>query len=146
MSNYYYDAFSQPEYYNHTNHIIQTNAFWALSKTNKKDNFEIILTFIGHEKHENTIIRVLTKMVGVNPRFLGILEDLFEKEESETIKGRIAQILSSKIEYYILKLNTKNDSKAEKIILEMIRSRKINELIGFLNLNNNYDIENRLMP
>lgn len=24
----------------------------------------------------------------------------------------------------------------------MIRSRKINELIGFLNLNNNYDIEN----
>ena len=145
LSDYYYDDFSQPEYYNHTNYIIQTNAFWALSKTNKKDNFEIILTFIGHEKHENTIIRVLTKMVGVNPRFLGILEDLFEKEESETIKGRIAQILSSKIEYYILKLNTKNDSKAEKIILEMIRSRKINELIGFLNLNNNYDIENRLM-
>jgi len=145
ISNYYYEDFCLPQYYNNTNHTIQTNAFLALSKSNKKENFEILLLYIGYEEHDKAIISVLTKMIETNPRFLSLLEDIFEVEESETVKGRIAQILSSKIEYFILKLNTKNDLRAEKIIVEIIKKRQIKELIGFLNLNNNYDIENRLM-
>ena len=140
LSNYYYEDFCLPKYYNHYNHTIQTNAFWALSKSNKKENFQILLTFIDCKEHEKAIISVLTQMVEKNPRFLSLLEDIFEVEEAEIVKGRVAQILSSKIEYYILKLNTKNDLRAEKIIIEIIKNRKINELIGFLNINNNCDI------
>lgn len=145
LSNYYFDDFCAPQYYNHPNKTIQTNAFWALSRSNKKENFELLLSFVGSKEHEKTIISVLSKMIEVNPRFLILLEEQFDAEKSEDVRGRIAQILSSKIEYYVLKLNTKNDNRAEKIIIEIIRNKKINELIGFLNINSNYDLENRLV-
>jgi len=145
LSNYYYDEFDLPKYYNNCNHTIQTNAFRALSKSYRRENFEILLSFISYDEHEKTILSVLTQMIEINPRFLYILEDVFEVEESGIVKGRIAQMLSSKIEYYILKLNTKNDLRAQKIIVEIINNGKINELIGFLNINKDYDIENRLV-
>jgi len=63
LSNYYYEDFCLPQYYNHSNYTIQTNAFWALSKSNKKENFQILLGFIKNEVHEKTIISVLTKMI-----------------------------------------------------------------------------------
>ncbi|SHJ51912.1 glycosyltransferase [Parasporobacterium paucivorans] len=145
LSNYYYKEFNLPKYVTSCNPVIQTYAFYALSKENKRENFETLLSFIRSDEHEDAILSALMQMIEYNPRFLYILEDAFEAEESGIVKGRIAQILSNKIEYYILQLNTKHDARAEKIILEIIGNRKINELIEFINNNKNHDLENRLV-
>ncbi len=145
LSNYYYLEFDGPKYYKHSNHIVQRNAFWALSKNNSTDNFKVLLSYIDSDVHESTIIGVLTKMVELNSRFLYLLEDMFDNEQDEEIRSRISQVLSNKIEYYILKLNTKNDYRSRNIIVEIIKNGKINELIGFMNVNKNVDIENRLV-
>lgn len=145
LSNYYYLDFDQAAYYEHENIIIQTNAFWALSKSNTTEHFKLLLKYIGEDKHKKTIINVLTKMIELNPRFIYLMEDSFDGEEDLTARSRMAQVLSNKIEYYILKLNTKNDARAERLIIEILKNNKINELIGFLNINKNLEIENRLI-
>jgi peptidoglycan-N-acetylglucosamine deacetylase len=145
LAKYYYAEFAEPCYYQGTNYIIQINSLWALSKLNKTEHIPILLSYIEEERFEKTIITILKKMVEMNPKFLSVLEVSFKEETNEIVKCKIAQVLSSRIEYYILKLNTKNDAAAEKIILEIIKNREVNELIGFLNMNKNYDIENRLI-
>ncbi len=145
LSNYYYNDFGQERYYTHANPIVQTNAFWALSKNNTMENFAIAMKFLGEARHEKAIIGVLTKMVEANPRLLYMLEAHFEKEADALIRRRIAQVLSNKIEYYILKLASGKDSRAENILVEIIHNGKINELIGFLNINRDTDIENHVI-
>ena len=145
LSKYYVEEFSEPTYYNSENEIIQEYSFLAMSLIDKRENFEKLFSFINQDKYEKMIIKRLTSMVEKNSKYLGLLEDLFENEESYIIKSRIAQILSNKIEYYILKLNTKNNVIAENIIIEIVKNGKVSELIGFFNRNNDYDVENRLM-
>lgn len=145
LSDYYYRDFSQLVYYTSENEIIQRNAFWALSRINSTDNFKLLMTYLEDDQHKRTIISVLTRMVEANPRFLYLMEDVFEQEKNEVIRTRMAQVLANRIEYYILKLNTKNDYRSEKILIDLLKSKRINELIGFLNVNKDLDIENRLI-
>ncbi len=145
LSDYYYVDFDSFEYYTHENEIIQRNAFWALSKSNSTEHFKILMKYLSVAMHEKAIVSVLTRMIEVNPRFLYLMEDAFESEEDDAIKHRIAQVLSNKIEYYILKLNTKRDKRSEEILIAILKNEKINELIGFMNINNDVDIENRLI-
>lgn len=145
LSDYYYNDFSREKYYTSDNMSIQRNAFWALSRINSTEYFKILMTHLNEEVHEKTIISVLTRMIAANPRFLYLMEERFESENEPLIRGRMAQVLSNKIEYYILKLNTKHDKRSEKILVEILKNERINELIGFLNVNKDLDIENRLL-
>lgn len=145
LSDYYYNEFSEIKYYQNKNKMIQRNAFWAISKINATDHFKLLMSYLDNDFHEKTIISVLTQMTISNPRFLYLLEDSFELEVNPVIRGRMIQVLSNKIEYYILKLNTKNDYRSEKILVELLKNNRINELIGFLNVNRDLDIENRLV-
>jgi cellulose synthase/poly-beta-1,6-N-acetylglucosamine synthase-like glycosyltransferase len=144
LSNYYYLDFIAPKYYESSNPIIQTNAFWALSKNNATDNFKILLRYADDAKNKKAITATLTKMIEANPLFLYILEDAFDQTVDEVAKHTLSQVLSNRIEYYILKLNTKNDARAEHIIARVIQSGRVNEIIGFININSNDDIEHRL--
>lgn len=145
LSNIYYKDFQDEAYYNNKNRVIKQNSLWALSKTNSTDNFKIVLGFIDDQEYENIAINILSKMIEMNPRFLYIVEDEFHNSESIAHRKRLAQILSNKIEYYILKLAKKNDKRAEDIIISTISNYKVNELIGFLNINRDQDIENAMV-
>lgn len=145
LSDYYYTEFSDSKYYQNDNKIVQRNAFWALSKVSSTENFKLLMSYLEDDFHEKTIISVLTQMTISNPRFLYLLEESFEVERDDVIRSRMTQVLSNKVEYYILKLNTKNDHRSKKILVELLKNNKINELIGFLNVNRDLDIENRLL-
>lgn len=145
LSVYYYLDFNRASYLNNKHSIIKTNAFWALSKNVTTDNFKILIAHLSENEYEKAMVSVLTKMIEVNPRLLYVLEEAFEKEQDEAIKTLMAQVFSNRIEYYILKLTTRQTVYAKKILSEIIRIGKINELIGFMNLNKNVDIENILV-
>ncbi|MBF4692362.1 glycosyltransferase [Fusibacter ferrireducens] len=145
LSNYYFIDFSEAKYYENDHVIIKNNAFWALSKVNRTEHFKILLAHLNEADFEKTLIAVITKMIEHNPRFLYILEESFFAESNMDIKKRMAQIFSNKIEYYILKLNSKHPHYAKEILGEIILNGKINELIGFMNLNRDFDLENMLI-
>lgn len=144
LSNYYYNDFMGEAYYSSPNKTIRTNAFWALSKYNTTDNFKVLLSFAKFKEDQKAITATLTNMLEVNPLYLYILEECFHACEDVVEKETLSQVLSNRIEFFILKLNSKNDDRSEKIIKEILLSGRVNEFIGFVNVNTNLDLENRL--
>ncbi len=145
LSNYYYLDFNHKRYFSHSHPIIKTNAFWALSKTASAENFKIIIDHLDETDYEKALVSVLTKMIEANPRLLYVLEEAFDTVSSSEVKMRMAQVFSNKIEYYIMKLTSRQGLYAKSILKEILKIGKINELIGFMNLNKNADIENILV-
>jgi len=145
LSNYYYPEFGTEIYWSSENPIIRSNAYWALSKRSSTANFKVLLDHLADTQYEKTLIEASTKMLEVNPRFIYLAEEAFEAERDETVKSRLAQILSNRIEYYILLLNSKQDKQAKEILKQIIKNERVNEIIGFLNLNKDKDIQNTLI-
>ena len=145
LSNYYYSDFGVEKYWGSENSIIRLNGYWALSKTNSTDHFKVLLGKLSEDQYSKPIIGMLTRMIENNPRFIYLVEEAFEMENDEIVKGRLVQVLSNRIEYYILQLMGKNGRRAREILVQIIKNNKINELIGFINLNNDLDLENILV-
>ncbi len=145
LSNNYFIDFGIEKYWKSENDIIRLNGYWALSKTNNTEHFKILLTKLSEDQFAKPVIGMLTRMIENNPRFLYLVEEAFENESDEIVKGRLVQVLSNRIEYYILQLMGKNAQRAREILAQIIKNNKINELIGFINLNNDLDLENILV-
>lgn len=145
LANIYSKDLAIDRYWNSSNSIIKRNAFWAVSKQKTTEFIHVLLAHFHEEEYGKTLIGCTTAMVEANPRFLYVVEEAFEKELDKDVKNRLAQVLSNKIEYYILKLNTKTDAKSTLILQAILENGRINELIGFMNKNRDLDLENRLI-
>lgn len=145
LSNVYYNDLAKDKYANSPISVIKTNAFWAYSKQKSTEALSALLLNIGEGPYERTLTATIGKMLDENPRFLYLIEEAFENETDFKKANHLAEILSGRVEYYVLKLNTKNDNRSEKILKAIILNEKINALIGFINRNKNVDIENRLV-
>ncbi len=145
LSNIYYNDLAKDSYVNSPISIIKTNAFWALSKQKSVEALSALLSHIGESPYERTLTATIGQMLEDNPRFLYLIEEAFENEKDPKKINHISEILSGKVEYYILQLNTKNDGRSDKILKAIILNGKTNVLIGFINRNKNIDLENRLV-
>ena len=145
LSNYYYMGFDTETYWTSENPIVRGNAYWALSKRNSADNFKVLLEHLAETQYEKTLIDASTKMLEANPRLIYLAEEAFGAETDEQVKSRLAQILSNRIEYYILALDSKQELQAKEILKQIIKNERVNEMIGFLNLNKDKDIQNTLI-
>lgn len=145
MSNIYYNDFVSDKYYLNSNPIIQRNGLWALSKINSTNNFMIVLGFLRDNNLSKTSGDILSSMIETNPRFLYIIEDYYIKEKDHIVRNSLALVLSKKIEYYLLQLNRKHEKEARSIIQGILKNGKINEIIGFLNVNKDIDLENKMV-
>lgn len=144
LSNIYYTDLAKDKYVNSPLPVVKTNAFWAYSKLRSTEALLALLDHIGDASYQRTLTATIGNMIEDNPRFLYLIEDAFEKETDPIKVNHLAEILSGKVEYYVLKLNTKSGERSEKIIKAIIQNEKINALIGFINRNKNVDIENHL--
>lgn len=145
LANIYPTDLASEAFWDHPNRTVKVNAFWAASKQKNTEYLDMLLNHFHEDDFEKTLIGCTTKMVENNPRFHYVIEEAFDKELDPKVQNRLATVLANKIEYYILKLNTKAEGITEYILLAILKQGKINEWIGFLNKNNNIDLENRLI-
>lgn len=144
LSDFYFTEFGQPAYYDSANYTIKRNAYWAVSKSNSTANFKLLLSRFSEDQFSGIITSLLTRMIENNPRFLYLVEDAFDAETDPAKKGLLSQVLANRIEYYILQLVGKNASRAQEILSIILQNNRINELIGFVNLNKDAAIDDRL--
>jgi glycosyltransferase involved in cell wall biosynthesis len=84
-------------------------------------------------------------MIRSKPIFLYHLEEAFFTESNPLVRQRIARVLASKTEYYALKLKSNDAQHYESILGEIIKTNIIGELISFLNVNKDPDLEGTLL-
>lgn len=145
MADYYYMDFSEPQYYNDHRPVVRRHAYLALAKRRTTFAFNTLLERIDDHDAGDSAITAINRMTEDNPRFLYLVEEAFESAKDDETRESLAQVLSNRIEYYILRLATDKHSRAEKVLKEILSNEKVSELIGFLNRNKDIELENQIV-
>lgn len=145
MADYYYEDFSSSRYYNDPRAVVRRYAYIALASRRTTQAFKILLERLEeHETRESAVIAI-NRMTEMNPRFLYLVEDEFDVTKKDDVRAALAQALSNRIEYYIMRLGTDHQERSVKVLEEILRQGRVSELIGFLNRNKDIEIENQLV-
>ncbi len=141
---YFYD-FTQDKYLYSNNNIIRNISVKALANINNKNSVMKLKGLLADETVALSALSALSNLISENSAYINTLTDYFTAEKNLTVKERLAEALSAKIEYFIMKLQTSERQKAGEIIQEIVRLGKTSAVIGFLNKNRDIEIENELL-
>jgi hypothetical protein len=141
---FYPQAIGNEKYLNSKDIGVKNAAVKALSNFNASENFVKLITLLKDKEIARNAANSISRIVENHPEFLHMVAKAFEGETDFEVKQRLAEILSMKIEYFIMKLSTKNRSSSVNILKQLLLMGKTSEIIDFLNKNKNIDIENEL--
>lgn len=145
LARFYPKVLDDVKYLNSENIEFKNTAVKALSNFSSKENIYKLLEYIKNDETSRSAISAVSKMIEKNPEYINIVVQKFEIEKDTKIKQRLAEILSGRIEYFIMKLTTKNMKSAADIIKQILLLERTSEVIDFLNKNRDIDIENELI-
>jgi hypothetical protein len=132
-------------YVYHRNRIVQKYALLALSNYDLETNFFKIVNQMQDIETMDVVEYSLRKMLDRKPSIIYLMIERFLKEENPLNIDCYASVLSSKMEYLIMKLLTNEKQKVKDIIQVILLQGKTSTVIDFLNRNQNVDLENELL-
>jgi cellulose synthase/poly-beta-1,6-N-acetylglucosamine synthase-like glycosyltransferase len=144
-SKLYFLEMSQDQYVNSPHPDIRRFAVKALGHFDSMDHFVRIKELLNDEAVGQFALEALSNMISLNSAYIRPATDFFLQEERTSVKEHLAEALSGKVEYFILKLDTGEQKKAEEVIKQLIILGKTSVIIGFLNNNKEIELENRLV-
>jgi len=117
----------------------------AVSRIPSKNRLKHLISFLKDEDTRRTAVHVMSVMIEDNPSRIAILTKVYQEEENQDIKRELSKVLASRVEYFIMKLNTRSRKEAVTLITEILSLGRNSEIIEFLNKNRDTDIENELL-
>ena len=135
----------QDKYLYCSNLVIKNNAIHALACCSSQKNLEIGLGFLRDNDTARAAVTSIGKMIDNQPEDISIIVDAYSNEKDIHVKTYYAEILSSKIEYFIMQLSSKDKATAADIIKQVLLSGKTSDIINFININKDVDIENEVV-
>ncbi|MDO9492967.1 glycosyltransferase family 2 protein [Acetobacterium sp.] len=145
VAEYYPKVLDQDQYLYADAMEIRNAAMRALANFKSTEKLDKLLGFLREEDTARGAINGISTMIEKNHVYFNQVVSAFLKETDQRVKKDLATILSLRIEYFIMKLNGKNNDDAKKIISEIILLGKTSEVIDFLNKNKDINIENELI-
>lgn len=144
-SELYFYELSQEKYLSSPHVEIKRFAVKALSRFDTMDHFIQIKELLADEELAQTALEALSEMISRDSAFIRPATNFFLEEQRPFVKEYLAEALSGKVEYFILKLDTKDAKQAREVIEQLIGLGKISAIIGFLNNNKDIELENALL-
>lgn len=145
LARYYPKVLDDPKYLDSNDIKIRNIAIEALSNFNSLENLTRVLSYINNDEIARSVVHSVSTIIERNPGYIQVVVKQFEKEKDNNIKRKLGEILSNKIEYFIMKLNTKGEKAARDIIKQIILVGRTSEVIDFINKNKDMDLENELL-
>lgn len=118
---------------------------YAVSRIPSENRLKHLMSFLKDEDTRRTAIHVMSVMIEDYPSRIAILSKVYQDEVDQDIKRDLSKILASRVEYFIMKLNTRSRKEAITLITEILSLGRSSEIIEFLNKNRDIDIENELL-
>lgn len=141
----YFNVLDDEKFLNSSDMEVCNIAIGAMSNVATQSTVDKILPFLSEDSSWRHVVFSVSNIVQKNPLLIKPLLDRFYMEENKVIKDGIAEVLSSRIEYFILKLFSDSADISKKLISSLVDLNKLNGIIGFLNKNNNIELENELL-
>ncbi len=134
------------EYLENERAIIQNISISSLDDVPTEKNLERLVSLIENSSEfEETLTVSLSTILRKKPEYIEVIVKKLQNTETSRVRTIYANVLSSRIEYFILKLITKERDLASLIIEEIISTGNVSSIIGFLNNNKNVELENELL-
>jgi len=144
-SKYYFKEFAFDKYLLSSNTAIRKRAVAAMAKIQSLSSINKLKEMLYDREIARSAQLAISEIIEEKPEFLDEVSDMLISEKNEEVTLYIAESLSVKIEYFIMKLMTEEREQAERIIEEILLLGKTSEFIGFLNNNKDKSIESALI-
>lgn len=142
----YYPRVLQDEKYLKSDDVqIKNIAVKALSKSTPLESIEGLIDTLKDPDVAHTSVKCLLQLIDHYPKLLQKIVYTFEREKDEDIRAHLSDILSYKMEYFIMKLMSQEKKTASLIISQSLLQGRTSELVDFMNKNKNMAIENELI-
>ncbi len=124
---------------------MKSYAVEALGKVCTRENARLLLQMLFEIKVLPAVVITLVSMCERSHDILEYLMNRYADPEYLPVQPAIVEILSNRVEYFIVKLQTSERIEARRIIAAMIDNGFVNTVFGFLARNKNREIENDLL-
>lgn len=145
LARFYSKVLDDVKYLNSMDTELKNAAVKALSNLGSKENMDKLFTFLRDDTTARTAIASVSRIIEDKPEYINTAVQVFESEKDTKVRQRLAEILSGKSEYFIMKLTSKNMKSAAGIIRQLLLLGRTSEVIDFMNKNRDIDIENELV-
>jgi len=125
--------------------VIRRYAIEAIGKISTRENARLLLCMLFEINVEPSVVRTLITMCYKSHDILEYLMNRYADPEYLPVRPSIIEVLSNRVEYFIVKLQTSERVEARRIIAAMIDNGFVNTIFGFLSRNKNREIENDLL-
>ncbi|MBU2515125.1 glycosyltransferase [bacterium] len=145
LSIQYPHLMADTRYVNAVDARIRNLAIEASAIVSDSSTIERLIPFLNDPESQQTTITSLSRILTAKPATIHFFSERFHQEKDQKLRKRLAQILSVKLEFFIVRLLERDRDPQKKLIKEVLSLGICNEVIGFLNRNTNIEIENELL-
>lgn len=145
LSELYVETLNTKQFLQNENPKVRNIAIEAVSRIPAMKTISSLIPALADQESQKFAVFSISVILRNNPKYLDSVIDLFNKEKSKKIKAGLAEILSEKIEYLIMKFYSDEKQDIKCLIKEILLQNKTNGLIGFLNKNRDVELENEFL-
>lgn len=145
LAGFYPKVMDDSKYLNSEDIKLKNTAVRAMSNFSTLGTIYKLISYLKDEEVARSAVHAISKIIERNPEYINVIVIIFNKEQEIKVKQRLSEILVCRIEYFIMKLSAKNTGSAASIIKEILTLGRTSEIINFLNMNKDLDIENELI-
>lgn len=134
------------QYIEHEDGYVRDAAITSLSKAPDRKKLDQLIEIVENtETSQESLIYSAETILMERPEFISLIMERFQSTEDPRVRSVYSRVLSNRLEYLLLKLLT-DDAESIKVIIEQVVSDgQISDIIGFLNKNNNIELENEIL-
>ena len=136
----------RPEFMNHADPYIRGIAVQGLGSTPSVANLLRLIPLLADEEVGSHAHAAIAKIIAAKPPQVCILAEEFHKYEDEGVRSSLAELISKRIDYMMLKVSADNAGEFRAILKEIMLRGHNSSIIGFLNKNRDSNLESAIIP
>jgi len=136
----------RPEYLNHADPYIRGIAVQSLGSNPSAANLLRLIPLLTDEEMGSHAHSAIAKIIAAKPPQVCILVEEFHKYEDEGVRSSLAEIISKRIDYMMLKVSADNEDEFRTILKEIMLRGHNSSIISFMNKNRDSNLEAAIIP
>jgi len=137
-----YHYFLNEDFYtSHESPAIRNEAIKTLSTVQTKSNLDKLINLLMVKGSSKQTVSSISSIVLNNPELLDYVVSKFHEYQYPKLKNTLTDVLSNRLEYFILRINSREKKYIKVLIHDIILQGKTSQLIGFLNKNTDEKLE-----
>jgi len=141
VSKYYSPSLNKATFLDNADNDVRNIAIQSLGTGDGEEHVKLLIGYLNDDRTSLSARQGLSRILSMHPRLIPIVVTIFEQTVDKRMKHNIAEALAGRIEYFIGKLMGRDGESSVRLIHELLEMGKVSEIIEFLKLNKDIELE-----